>query len=258
MTSGKSSSDASAATAGPRTLPNPKWIRGHLEDALVVDSRDALLVWENPHYPQWYFPVADVFGELRPTGQVESTEDRGDAVVYDLVVGDTKLTEAARTFPDSPGGVLDDRVRIDWACLDNWLEEEVEVIVHPRSPFTRCDVLPSTRHVQVFLDGTLVADSHRPTILFETGLPARYYLPPDDVRLDLLRPSGTRTGCPYKGFADYWSAVIHDVEFHDVVWGYPSPLPEASDVAGMLCFYNERVDIEVDGVAEPQPRASLG
>lgn len=249
MTSRKAGEVEDSASAALRTLPNPKWIRGHLEDALVVDSRDALLVWENPHYPQWYFPIADVFGELRPTEQVVSTDNRGDAVIYDLVVGDTTLTEAARLFPGSPGGVLDDRVRIEWTALDNWLEEEVEVIVHPRSPFTRCDVLASTRHVQVFVDRTLVADSHRPTVLFETGLPTRYYLPRNDVRLDLLRPTGVQTGCPYKGIADYWSVIIGAVEHDDIVWSYPSPLPEASGIADMLCFFNERVDIVVDGVA---------
>lgn len=248
MTMADTTSSPDELSPGLRTMPNPKWIRAHLGDVLVVDSRDALLVWENPHYPQWYFPESDVFGELRATDQTIPTEDRGDAVVLDLVVGDTTLPGAAKRFPDAPGGVLDGRVRIDWTALDNWLEEGVEVIVHPRSPFTRCDVLPSSRHVQIVVDGTLVADSHRPTLLFETGLPTRYYLPPEDVRLDLLRPTGTKTGCPYKGIADYWSLVIGDVVHDDIVWGYPTPLPEVAGIAGKLCFFDERVDLEVDGV----------
>lgn len=253
MTNGGTNNDPTSTGSELQTLANPKWIRGHLNDVLVVDSRDALLVWEIPYYPQWYFPITDVFGELRPTGRVESTDNRGEETIFDLVVGDTALRDAARQYSKSPGGVLDGRVRLDWDALDNWLEEEVEVIVHPRSPFSRTDVLPSTRHVQVFIDGNLVADSHSPTVLFETGLPTRYYLPPNDVRLDLLHPTDTHTGCPYKGIASYWSVTVGDTEYDDIVWGYPSPLPEARDVAGMLCFFNEKVDIEVDGVAEPRP-----
>ncbi len=131
----------------------------------------------------------------------------------------------------------------------------MEVFVHPRSPYSRTDVLPSTRHVQVFVDGTRVANSHSPTLLFETGLPTRYYLPPSDVRLDLLRPTATHTGCPYKGIADYWSVVIDDVEHVDLAWTYPTPLPEAAGVAGMVCFYDEKVDIDVDGVRQPRPQS---
>lgn len=239
-----------AHVPGIRTRPNPKWIRGHLGDVLVVDSRESLLVWENPYYPQWYFPEADVFGELRPTGGTDPTEDRGVAEINDLVVGDTTASGSARRFPESPGGILDGRVRLDWSALDRWLEEDVEVIVHPRSPFTRCDALASSRHVQIFVDGTLVADSNRPTLLFETGLPTRYYLPTEDVRLDLLRPSGTQTACPYKGVADYWSLVVGDEVHDDIVWGYPTPLPEVADIAGKLCFFDERVELEVDGVSE--------
>jgi uncharacterized protein (DUF427 family) len=110
----------------------------------------------------------------------------------------------------------------------------------------------------VSIDGTVVADTHKPTILFETGLLARYYLPPTDVRLDLLTPTDTTTGCPYKGVASYWTATIEGTEHSDIVWSYPTPLPESEPVAGLMCFYNEKVDIEIDGVAQERAQTHFG
>jgi uncharacterized protein (DUF427 family) len=238
-----------------RVEPNPRWIRGRIGDATVVDTTDALLVWEHAHYPQWYIPIGDVAGELRVAGPARATDNRGDAVPVDLVLDDgTIIAGAGRRHPDSPLAELRDRVRFRWDAMDAWFEEEVEVFVHPRSPYTRVDVLTSTRRVVIAIDGTVLADSSRPSILYETGLPPRFYLPPEDVRTDLLVPTGTSTACPYKGTARYWSAVIDGVTHDDVAWGYDDPLPESAGVEGMICFYDERVDVTVDG--EPRPRPS--
>ncbi len=247
---------ATAQSELARVEPNPRWIRGRLGDRTVVDSRDSLLVWEIPYYPQWYFPIGDVAAELRPTGEVSPSDNRGDATVYDLVLegGETVVAGAARRYLDSPIESLRDRVRLRWDALDHWFEEDVEVFVHPRSPYTRVDVLPSSRRVVVRIDGTVVADSQRSSILYETGLPPRYYLPVDDVATELLSPTDTSTACPYKGVARYWDVTVDGDRHADVVWGYDEPLPESAGVKGLLCFYNERVDIEVDGrpLARPQ------
>ena len=214
---------------------------------------------EHRYYPQWYIPVDDVAGELRPNGEVSETDNRGQAHTVDLVLGDgTVIDGAGRTHPDSPVAELRDRVRFRWEAIDRWFEEEVEVFVHPRSPYTRVDALPSTRHVVVSIDGTVVADSGRPTILYETGLPPRYYLPADDVRQDLLTPTDTSTACPYKGVARYWSATVDGATHTDVVWGYDAPLPESAAVEGLLCFYNERVDITLDGEPLARPSTKFG
>ncbi len=240
-----------------RVEQNAKWVRGFLDDVLVVDTRSSLFVWEWPHYPAWYFDLADVHAELRPSGETETTVNRGDAVVYDLVVAsgeeEVVVESAARKFPDSPVAEIRDRVRINWDALGQWFEEDTEVIIHPRSPFARVDVLASSRHVKVSVDGTVVAESTRPTILFETGLPPRYYLPADDVRMDLLSRTDLTTGCPYKGFARYFSLTVDGRTYGDLVWSYPDPLPESRGIEDLLCFYNEKVDIEVDGVAETRP-----
>lgn len=237
-----------------RVEPNPKWVRGHIGDRLVVDTRDALFVWEHRYYPQWYIPLAHVDGELVPTGEVSATDDRGEAMTVDLVLADgTRVAAAGWTHPDSPVAELRDRVRFRWEAMEQWFEEEVEVFVHPRSPYTRVDVLPSSRHIVIEIGGTVIADSSRSSILYETGLPARYYLPADDVRTDLLVPTNTSSACPYKGVARYWSAVIDGTTSTDVAWGYDAPLPESRDVEGLICFYNERVDAIIDGERFDRP-----
>jgi len=138
-----------------------------------------------------------------------------------------------------------------------WLEEDEPVYGHPRDPYTRIDALRSSRHVRVELDGVLLAESTRPTILFETGLPARYYLPLSDVRMELLEPSDNRTLCPYKGWASYWHLVVDGKRYEDYVWTYRTPLPESQQIIGLACFYNEKVDLIVDGRRIDRPKTKF-
>jgi uncharacterized protein (DUF427 family) len=161
---------------------------------------------------------------------------------------------AALRYPDSPIEALRDLVRLDWNSMTDWFEEDELVYVHPRDPYSRVDILASSRHVRVELDGVTVADSRQPRILFETGLPPRYYLPLTDVRMDLLRRSGTQTHCPYKGTAGYWSVDTGQAVHADIVWIYRAPLPESQKVAGLACFYNEKADIYLDGELQERPR----
>lgn len=229
-------------------LPNPKWIRGFIDGTVVIDSRDVLGVWDHRHYPSWYFPIRAVSAELRPTGETDSTPGVGIATIHDLVVGDRTIRGAARIHPDSPIRELRDRVKVDFAAIDSWFEEDVEVFSEPKNPYVRLDALPSSRHVIVAHNGVVVADTHRPVIVYETGVNPRYYIPPADVRLDLMQPADRTTSCPYKGFSAYWSVLAGDDELLESAWSYPTPLPEASLIAGMLSFYTNRFLVEVDGV----------
>jgi uncharacterized protein (DUF427 family) len=138
--------------------------------------------------------------------------------------------------------------------MDHWYEEDEEVFVHPRDPYHRVDVLKSSRHVKIFVDGEVVAVTDRPRILFETGLPPRYYLPPEDVSEDALLPSDKKTECPYKGVASYYSVQAGGETRESLVWYYPDPIPAAADIEGHLCFFNEKVDLEVDGEAQQRPQ----
>jgi len=151
------------------------------------------------------------------------------------------------TDPDLAGYVV-----LDFGAFDAWYEEDERNVAHPRDPFHRVDVLPSSRHVRVELDGHVLAESSRPALLFETMLPTRYYLPPDDIRAELT-PSSTRTWCAYKGQASYWSAAAGDRVVPDIGWTYQQPLHDAALVRGLIAFFNERLDVIVDGERPERP-----
>jgi len=238
-----------------RVEQGAKRVRAYLAGRLVADTRRPFLVWEIPYYPAYYLPLADVLAELAPTGKTEHSPSRGDAQLFDVRVAGATAEAAAKRYPDSPLASLRDLVRFDWAAMDEWLEEDEPVYTHPRDPYKRVDILASSRHVRVEVDGVTVADSVRPHILFETGLPPRYYLPLPDVRTELLVPSDTRSHCPYKGTAGYWSVEAGHGVRRDLVWIYRSPLPESQKVAGLACFYNEKVDLYVDGELQQRPHS---
>ena len=251
-----------------RVEPGAKRVRGYAGGSLIFDTVAPLLVWEVPYYPAYYVPADDVRAKLEPTGKpgprsfalrpaqaagaTDRSPSRGTAEILDVVTERGRLAGAARRYPDSPLTGLRGAVRFDWAALDVWLEEDEPVYGHPRDPYTRIDALRSSRHVRVELDGVLLAESTRPTILYETGLPARYYLPLPDVRMELLEPSDNRTLCPYKGWASYWHLVVDAKRYENYVWTYRTPLPESHQIIGLACFYNEKVDLIIDG--EPQAR----
>jgi len=238
-----------------RIEDSPKRVRAFLAGQVVVDTTGAALVWEHSYYPTYYVPAGDVRAALVATGSTDHSPTLGEATLYDVSVpGTATAAAAARRYHDSPLEPLRDLVRLDWPAMDEWFEEDEPVYVHPRDPYTRVDILASSRRVRVELDGVVVAESGQPRILYETGLPPRYYLPLTDLRMDLLRPSGKQSACPYKGTASYWSVAVNGKLYEDLVWTYRSPLPESQKIAGLACFYNERVDLHVDGVALRRPR----
>jgi uncharacterized protein (DUF427 family) len=234
-----------------------KRIRAYLGGELVADTTRPLLVWEVPYFPTYYFPAADVRAKLVAGGGTERSPSRGTAEVLDVVTGGETAAGAARRYPDSPIEQLRGAVRLDWAAMTEWLEEDEPVYVHARDPYTRVDILASSRHIRVELDGVTLAESRSPRILFETGLPPRYYLPLGEVRMDLLRASDSQTNCPYKGTARYWSVEMNGKTYDDLVWIYRTPLPESQKIAGLACFYNEKVDLYVDGVLQERPRTKF-
>lgn len=248
---------AKASRTSVRIQRSAKRVRAYLGGQLVADTATPALVWEKPYYPTYYIPIGDVRAQLVPTDQMVHSPSRGDAAVYDVVTAAGKAVGAALRYHDSPLEPLRHLVRLDWAAMDEWFEEDEPVYVHPRDPYTRVDILASSRHVVVQVDGVSVADSRRPHILFETGLPPRYYLPQTDLRMDLLRPSDRTTRCPYKGTATYWHVQVGDAVHQDLVWCYRTPLPESQKIAGMACFYNDRVDLYVDGERQDRSRPPL-
>lgn len=229
--------------------PTRKRIRATLGGVVVVDSIAVLLGWENDHYPQYYVPRSDVTAHLEPAGEWEPPGGSGVAQRYDVISTTGQRAEgAAWSYADHER--LADHVRFEWDAFEAWFEEDETVHVHPRSPYVRVDALRSSRDIEVAVDGTVVAHSQRSVVLFETGLRPRYYLPPTDVRLDVLRDSATRTSCAYKGRARYLHVVVNDRMHDDLVWTYETPRAEALPVAGMLCFHDEHCHLFVDGVRQ--------
>jgi uncharacterized protein (DUF427 family) len=228
-----------------------KRIRAFLGGELVADTTHPLLVWEKPYYPAYYIREVDVRTELlSPDGTVAHSPSRGDGHLFTVRAGGKEAVGAALIYEQSPFEELRDAIRLDWTAMDAWFEEDEEVFTHPRDPYTRVDILPSSRHVRVEVDGVEIANTTKPTLLFETGLPVRYYLPTTHVRMDLLTPTETVSHCPYKGDAEYWSARIGDELHADVAWSYRTPLPESQKIAGLIGFYTEKVDLYVDGIKQ--------
>ena len=237
-----------------RCEPSHKRVRAFVAGACIVDTTDALYVWEGPNYPQYYLPISDFAeGSLVATQTTARSPSRGTASYFTVRTDHREVVDAAWSYTDSPLDDLRDRVRVEWDAMDAWFEEDEEVFVHPRDPATRVQILPSSRHVTVAVDGIVVAESQRPTFLYETGLPRRTYLPKLDARVDLLIPTDTISMCPYKGTARYWSIRANDEIHADLVWSYPTPLRESINIAGLVAFYDEFVDLTVDGVPLPRP-----
>jgi uncharacterized protein (DUF427 family) len=221
----------------------------------IADSRGVRLMLEKRRLAVYYFPMKDVRIDLFvPTSYRHAHAGKGEATFYSVKVGERVAEKAAWRYLEPERPDLKDYVAFYWDKMDAWFEEDDEVFVHPRDPYHRVDVLHSSRHVKVVVGGVVVAETNRPSLLFETGLPTRYYIPKVDTRLDLLTPTNTSTRCPYKGKASYWSVNVDGKEFKDIVWSYPSPIPECPKIENLLCFYDEKVDaVYVDGELQTRP-----
>ena len=238
--------------------PSPRWVRVRAGDTLIADSRRAsLLSWYGPgRLPTYCLPAEDVRTDLfRPSAEPEGRLLHTAA--HDVVVDEQVVAgQAALLFADPPAelSAVAGLWTFTWDDGLAWFEEALEVHVHARDTNKRVDVVPSERHIVVEIDGVVVAESRRPHALFETTLPTRWYLPMEDVRAELLEPTDTVSRCPYKGTARYWSARIGDTVHDDVAWSYAEPVVECPRIAGLVSFFNERVDLIIDGVRQERPR----
>jgi uncharacterized protein (DUF427 family) len=235
--------------------PVPRRIRAVLAGETVLDTTRAVYVWEWPYYPQYYVPIVDVRSDLLvPEGHTQHSP-RGRIELHSLRVGDVHVPHAAGLLADSPIEGLSGTLRFEWAALDSWFEEDERVFVHPRNPYVRVDALRSTRTVRVELDGAVLAESSSPIMVFETGLPTRYYFNRTEVNFDHLIPTGTLTECPYKGTTSgYWSVKVGENHYPDLAWAYDFPTRQLQPITGLIAFYNEKVDIFLDGQRLERPK----
>jgi len=232
---------------------SPRRVRAYLDNQVLADSQQVLLVYETKRPPVYWFPTADVRMNLlavkepaagAPSGTEHWRANKGRV--------DENL---AWSYVEPRGDLapLEGHIAFYWNAIDHWYEEDEEIFVHPRDPYSRVDTVHSSRHVRVEVDGQVIAETTRPVVLYETGLPTRYYIPKLDVRMDLLESTHTVTHCPYKGDAIYWSLKVGATTYPDFVWSYPRPIPEIPKIENLLSFYNEKVDLYVDGVKQERP-----
>ena len=238
-----------------RLEPGAKRVRAFLGGAVVADTTRPVLVWEVPYYPAYYVPLEDVRAELVADGGGAHSPSRGEGRTFTVRAGGREAPGGALRYPDSPIPELRDLVRLDWHAMDAWFEEDEEVFTHPRDPYTRVDALRSNRRVRVEFDGVVLADSASPVMVFETGLPVRYYVNRTDVRFEHLVPSDTVTSCPYKGMTSgYWSVLAGGTVHKDLAWAYDFPTRQLLPIAGLVAFYNEMVDTYLDGEPLERPQ----
>jgi uncharacterized protein (DUF427 family) len=240
--------------------PTGRRIRVRFGGRQIADTTSAILLmggYRPPKYElsNYAFPAADVVPGILSESQRREDDPRGETRYYDVTVGERTLPNGAWTFspPSAAFADLQDHVVFDWNAMDSWWEEDEQVYVHPRAPYHRVDALRSSRRVRISRDGVELASTDRPVLLFETGMPTRYYIPRLDVRMELLSPSETHTQCPYKGIADYYSATLSGEVLADIAWTYTIPVPECPRIEQLVCFFAEHLDVEVDGELLPSP-----
>lgn len=236
--------------------PVPRRVRAFLGDQVVFDTTRALYVWERPQYPQYYIPLDDVRSDMLSSDGQTSETGRGTVELHTVGRGEAAKRRAAFVVRQSTVDALNGTVSFRWDAMDAWFEEDERVFVHPRNPYVRVDAIRSRRTVRVELEGVVLAESPAPVMLFETGLPTRYYLDRTAVHFEHLVATDTVTSCPYKGTTSrYWSAHIGTKIVTDVAWAYDFPTMQVSSIATMIAFYNEKVDLYIDGQKVHRPDA---
>jgi len=235
--------------------PSPRRVRVYFNNQLIADSRQMMLLRETNHLPLYYFPKQDVqMNFLIPSDHSTHSDHKGEATFWDVQVGEKNAKNAAFTFRNPTGNdpQLENYIAFKWESMDGWFEEDEEVFVYARDPYKRVDVLRSSRHIKVVVDGVVVAETNRPWLLFETGLPTRYYFSTLEVRMDLLEHSETVTRCPYKGEAHHYSIKIGNKLQKDLAWSYRFPTLECTKIQGLVGFLNEKIDIYEDDKLLPR------
>src|SRR4029078_951428 len=238
--------------------PTVKRVREMFGGETVADSHRVLILFEQGHLPVYYIPLEDVREDLlEPSDRHTTCPRKGEASYFSVRVGDRVAENAVWHYPEPIDACPDisGHVAFYWNAMDSWWEEDDQVFKHARDPYHRVEVSRSSRHVRVAVAGTVVAETDRPLLLVETGLPPRWYIPRGDVRFELLTPTPTRSTCPYKGGARYFTATIDGEAHDDVVWTYPAPWPECPKIEQAMCFFNERgaVTLSIGGEDAARP-----
>lgn len=227
----------------------PQRIRGEVAGAEIASTTSARMLHETRMLPRWYLPRSDVaVGLLEPSETSTHCPFKGDARYWNLRVGDSVVSDAfweyPEPLPDAPP--LADLLAPDLEKLTSWWEEDEKVLGHPKDPFHRVDPRRSSRTVTISVNGAVVASTHRPLAVDETGLPTQWYIPVADLDDGLLTPTETSTVCPYKGRARYRSVRASGGPIVDGAWGYEHSQEGMERLAGHVCFVpGDAITVEV-------------
>jgi len=236
---------ATLITTGPvKVESTPRRVRAVFDGIYLFDTTAALHVWEHKYFPQFWVPVSAFAPGVLTKGE---PYDPDGVAFKGSVKGKDKTSDRVIV---SENGPLKGYARVEFKAADAWFEEDQQIYDHPKNPYTRIDILPSSRKITVKIGGVVVAESSNPSFLFETGLRTRFYLPKTSVKWEYLSKSDTTSKCPYKGLAQYYNVTIEGKEYKDVIWWYEYPTHESAAIQGLVCFYNEKVDTYIDGVLE--------
>lgn len=245
----------------PEVLHSEKWVRVRFGGETIADSRNALLLRAQGRLPVYYFPPADVamdFLHEEPAGTEVTEQGEGPwpeppagTTVYSVRTDETVAENAAWLVQEAPPAhpALSGHVAFAWQAMDSWFEEDDQIRVHPHDPYHLVDVRASSRHVRILLHGEQVVETRRPVLVFETGLPVRYYIPKMDLRLAWLEEGTRTTHCAYKGTAPHYSVRLPDGDLvKNIAWRYPFPNPGYEALQNLVAFYQERIkEFYVDG-----------
>lgn len=228
----------------PNWVPVAKWMRVRLGNDYIANSQRVMLKRKFPMV--YFFPQDDVNMKLLArVGQSSNSDEWGNHTEWHLKNNGKTLKNAAWSYEkptDKAPENIEKYIAYKWNAMDAWLEEDEEVRVHPRDPYHRIDTCNSSRHVRISISGDVVAETRRPVLLFETGLPVRFYIPKTDVCLDMLQPTNHQTQCPYKGTASYYSIKNRSDTLKNLVWTYPFPNAVVLKIKDMLAFFTEKLD----------------
>lgn len=240
---------------------SPRWVRAEIDGTIIASSTRAMLLREERRAPVYYFSIEDIRMDLMDRSRTTSRcEYKGEATYWTARLGYRVVEDVLWTYetPYLEASALRGYVALNWRKVDHWYEEDEEIFLHARDPKRRVDVVASKRIVEIELGGKIVAHSGRALFLFETRALTRYYLPPEDVRMELLLSTASTSTCPYKGTANYFDANIDGKRFDDIAWCYADPIAECPRIKGLIAFYNERVDaVRIDGQRVPTGRPVL-
>lgn len=234
-----------------------RWIRVKFNQEIIASSKNVKLLIDYPGGigVAYFFPIADVKMDfLKPYDK-----NTGKYKLWDVQVGEKMSTRSAYMYndPSEDRQDLTGYISFKWREMDNWYEEEEEIVGHPRDPYHRVDTIESSRHVKIVIEGITIAETTRPHLLFETHLPTRYYIPKEDINMDYLKSSDLSSICPYKGSASYWNINVNGKTFKNHVWSYLDPLSEIPKIKGLLAFYDEKLDVFVDGELQIKPKTKF-